>query len=655
MKEEGDGKMSEIARTKSGRKVLKKKGTRGEWLDSKVFCFDIETWGLDASRFACGMIKNLTGDFSERFHEKEAMRDCINNLPSGSILYAHNAEYDVAGLFNLEEFLDMDKVYPTRLIAATYKNKNGEISLRDSFSLFPMSLSKLGDSLGFEKGKTPQKFIKAKVSKITWYDWKYLERDVDILVTAISELSYLFSTWIGENPADKGITSPLPLTMASLAYTVFSESFWPEQWCSKKQKKKGKSSAKFCPKGCKHLRSKYTTESLCPVCNTPTEIKYIFNGGKLHYMENFDVIGREAYAGGRTQVLGNPTENYSDVLCFDANSLYPSVMLSNPYPSPVKHWREPPSRLKLHRLISKSERLVIAKLTLNGENSSSQFLPAIDEDGRRNYSENLFYGHLCQPEIVAALERGWVIESVEELYSFKSEFIFKDFVEFFYNLRLEYLKKGDPREIMVKGILNSLYGKFGQKDYKKRVENIEKIDNLTQHTEWEDIYEIKNWNNHQGVYLLEKNPSQICENAFSPIAAFVTSYGRVKLLEAIEATDAIYCDTDSIFTQKSFEEISKILAIGSELGEWKQEGDLIPNFVAWEPKVYQMLDENLDIIKVKHKGANMSDGNLRKTQKARMMNKYRSAKNRASVDEKLGWGKFRIVDKKSKRFHPDKN
>ena len=225
--------MVEIARTKSGRKVLKKKKTRGEWLDSKVFCFDIETWGLDASKFACGMIKNLSGSFSEKFEEKQTMRECINNLPDGSILYAHNAEYDVAGLFNLEEFIDMDKVYPTRLIAATYKNKNGDISIRDSFSLFPMSLENLGLSLGFKKGKTPQKFIKAKISKITGYDWKYLERDVDILVTAISELSSLFNQWI------KSENNPLPLTMASLAYTVFSQSFWPEQWKSKKQKKKG--------------------------------------------------------------------------------------------------------------------------------------------------------------------------------------------------------------------------------------------------------------------------------------------------------------------------------------------------------------------------------------------------------------------------------
>lgn len=642
----------QIAHTKSGRKVLKKKKLRGEMQYEKVFCFDIETWGLDASKFACGMIKNLSGSFSERFESKKEMRKCINNLPDKSILYAHNAEYDVAGLFDLEEFLAMDKVYPTRLIAATYENKNGKISLRDSFSLFPMSLSKLGDSLGFEKGKTPQKFIKAKPSKITWYDWKYLERDVDILVKAIADLSHLFDKWVGANKDDN---FPLPLTMASLAYTVFSQSFWPEEWRSRKQKKKGKFSAKYCPKGCKHLRSKYTTENNCPVCDTPTQIKYIFNAGKVHYSEDFDIIGRESYAGGRTQVLGEPTRIYSNVLCFDANSLYPSVMLNNPYPSPVKHFREPPSRWKLHQLISKSERLVIAKVLLNGQNSSSQFLPAIDETGRRDYQNNMYYGYLCQPEIVAALDRGWVLENVEELYSFQSEFIFKDFVNFFYDLRLKYKKNNDPREVIVKLILNSLYGKFGQKDYCKRVENIKEIDHITQFTDWEGIYEIKNWNNHQGVYLLEMKPSQICENAFSPIAAFVTSYGRVKLLEAIEATDAIYCDTDSIFTQKSFEEISKILDIGDELGEWKQEGEMIPNFVPWEPKVYQMLDENLEVIMVKHKGANMSDGNLRKTQKARMMNKYRSAQNRASVDSTLGWGKFRIVDKKSKRFHPDNN
>jgi hypothetical protein len=56
------------------------------------------------------------------------------------------------------------------------------------------------------------------------------------------------------------------------------------------------------------------------------------------------------------------------------------------------------------------------------------------------------------------------------------------------------------------------------------------------------------------------------------------------------------------------------------------------------------------VIMVKHKGANLSDGDLRKPQNAEMMNKFRASVN----NPKMTWGEFRIVEKKSKRFYDEK-
>lgn len=636
-------------------RVLKGKPPRGEWNPDKVFTFDNETWGKDATKFAIGMVKNLSGTISKRFTDSKTMKEFIISQESGSIFYAHNAEYDMAGLFDVEEFIDMDKVYPSRLIVAFM----GDIQFRDSLCLFPMPLSKLGESLGFPKGKTPQKFIEGIECEIDDNDWKYLERDCDILVKGISELHDLFIYWITDrNQSVKqhvldyeyNKKFPLPFTMASLAYTVFSSSFWPQEWRSTKQRMRNGQPTKMCPKGCKFGRAKFTLFNQCSSCGSQTILAKISNGKKLFFSELFDHIGREAYAGGRTQVIGKPTHHYPNVSCYDANSLYPSVMLSNPYPSPRNHYVEPPSLWKLNHILNNPERLCIAKLMLNGDEATSLFMPALDSDERRDYNVKEFDGYLCEPEIKAALERGWKIESVEELYSFKPEYIFKDFVEYFYNLRLEYQKANDEKEIMVKLILVSLYGKFGQKDFKKRIENRKEVERITKDEDWWDNYEIKLWNNYQGVYLMEIEASRNCENSFAPIAAFVTSYGRVEMLKAIEATDAIYCDTDSIFSTKSDEEIAKVLPIGSGLGEWKKEGNTVAFFQAWEPKVYRTFDENMKIIAVKHKGVNRSDGDLTKPQQTEMMNKYRSAKNRPNLE----WGKFRIVEKKSKRYIKDK-
>lgn len=635
-------------------RILKKMRVNKKWNPSQVFVFDIETWGLDATKFSIGGIKSLQdyldGKPMMKFTDKKDMKEWIISQEDKSIFYAHNAEYDMAGLWEINEFREMMKIYPNRLICAFTSKPdlerknidwNSGIQIRDSWSLFSYPLSKLGEDLGFEKGETPVKFIRGRECEIEQNDWDYLERDLDILCEALTQLQSTFSEWINTP------NSNLPMTAASLAYSVFSQAFWPEEWKGKKQIYRNGNKARICPDNCKDGRRKIFHEKECPKCGKDTIFYKKITVGKVFIEDEINRAGTEAYYGGRTQVIKEPTKVYENVVCYDANSLYPSVMLNNEYPCPKHHYIEHPSISKLMRTLARNDRLVIANLMLNGENSNVQFLPSTDELGRRNYTEKTFNGWLCEPEIKAAIERGWIVESVENLYSFEPISPFKDFVNFFYNLRKEYQKNNDNREAFCKLILNSLYGKFGQKDIRNRIENKELIDEITlSGEEWYLDYDLKNWDHFQGVYLMEIMPTKMCENTFAPIAAFVTSYARVFLQEVIENTDAIYCDTDSIFTTKSEEEINRIIPLGNELNQWKKEGENAPYMRFWEPKVYQKFDENMETILVKHKGANRSDGDLTKTQYAEMMNKYRFAVN--NPEEK--WGKFRTVGKESKRF-----
>jgi hypothetical protein len=636
-----------------GDRILKSKKVFGDWNPENVFVFDNETWGKNATKFSIGMVKNLTGSIVARFDDKMRMKNFLLSAPKGSVFYAHNAEYDMAGLFDINEFRNMLKIYPGKLICAfiTKINSpeikpdwNGDIQVRDSLAIFPMSLANLGASIGFEKLITPDKFIKGIECEITEEDWKYLERDCDILIEAINGLHTKYNAWINKE------NMPLPMTTASLAYSIFSNSFWPEEWTSDRVIKRGGIPQYCCPKRCKIGRKIYTPDSgVCMKCGT-TKIKAIKTGdSKLFIKPNIHDIGLLSYAGGRTQVLGNPAEIYEDIYSYDINSLYPYVMKNYPYPSPKSGYLETPSSWKLQRLMSNSERLIIAKLMLNGENSTVKFLPGMDENKRRNYNLNSFHGYLCEPEIRAALDRGWTVEKVEELYTFEACNPFEKFVDFFYNLRLEMQKNDDKNQIFVKLVMNSLYGKFGQKDIKLRIESALAIDRITRYEDWWETHEIKDYNHMQGVYLEEKFPSLISENSFTPIAAFCTSYARVELLKAIEKTGAIYCDTDSIFTNIKPELAAELIPIGDKLGEWKME-KYCRFFQPWEPKVYRSFDENMAVIMVKHKGANLSDGDLRKPQNAEMMNKFRASVN----NPKMTWGEFRIVEKKSKRFYDEK-
>jgi len=61
------------------------------------------------------------------------------------------------------------------------------------------------------------------------------------------------------------------------------------------------------------------------------------------------------------------------------------------------------------------------------------------------------------PEINYALEHGWDLIAVHELYRSEPLRPFAEYVEFFYSLRLEMKAGGDRREKFVKILLNSLY------------------------------------------------------------------------------------------------------------------------------------------------------------------------------------------------------
>ena len=141
---------------------------------------------------------------------------------------------------------------------------------------------------------------------------------------------------------------------------------------------------------------------------------------------------------------------------------------------------------------------------------------------------------------------------------------------------------------------------------------------------------------------MEKNCTVISKNTWAGFAAFTTSYARVKLAESIRDNQTLYCDSDSIHTQIPPEEIS--IPLSNKLGEWKLEYQAT-NAQYWEPKVYRFMDENLNNITVKHKGANRSDGDLTQSQIAIMFVKYRT-----SLRRDLTFGEFIEVEKKSKRF-----
>jgi hypothetical protein len=157
---------------------------------------------------------------------------------------------------------------------------------------------------------------------------------------------------------------------------------------------------------------------------------------------------------------------------------------------------------------------------------------------------------LATPELRLALSKN-VIVDVKSVALYEKSKIFKSFIEFFYNARLEAKKEGKfAYDTFYKIIMNSLYGKFGQllgewttvgKCDPKEVEYWNEVTSSSKR-----IYKYRKIN---GLVQRYENKSEAF-NSFPAISSHVSSYARVKLYRLIKKAgkeNTFYCDTDSLF------------------------------------------------------------------------------------------------------------
>lgn len=303
----------------------------------------------------------------------------------------------------------------------------------------------------------------------------------------------------------------------------------------------------------------------------------MYNFSHIFYLDkmerNTDSVERffrDAYKGGRTEIfkLYGKDLNY-----YDINSLYPSVMYDFEYPLPIKNnfkkvFKLNKDKLGVYNITAEVEDLQIPVLH---KNINGKFIFPV---GRLN---GLYYTQ----EILKAVEMGYKIK-VNYGYEFlKTGYIFKSYVEHFYNLKKT--ETGSKRAI-AKLMLNSLYGKFGQRR-----------DREVHHLVVDGS--LSNLN-----YSAKKYWDSETDFIHPEIAGMITANARTRLYNLFQKAGldrVYYCDTDSIITDT-------VLSTSNELGDIKQE-DRIKEFIALRPKLYGYLNVNKEII-IKAKG--FKEGNI---------------------------------------------
>ncbi len=298
---------------------------------------------------------------------------------------------------------------------------------------------------------------------------------------------------------------------------------------------------------------------------------------KIHRGEDAHEFVFSTYCGGRTEVFQREASNLN---YYDINSSYPAVMRESMPSGPAIWWNgEPPDCFT--RAGSGYVGFVEASVELD---AYIPILP-VKRDGKLMFPSGRINGRWDWAELSRVRDN---VVSYGKSVWFASTPLLASMVEDLYPYRDSSLPGYDVGlAYVVKILLNSLYGKFGQSAMRRKVvpwsedlpEGATPVDGTSLSPVWYIDEEVT------APYIMPQ------------IAAHVTSLARLKLFDFLAqcGESLAYCDTDSIIT-------SSVLDTSTSLGELKNEFPGVTfhgTFLA--PKLY-MLRGSDNSVKVVAKG-----------------------------------------------------
>jgi hypothetical protein len=293
-------------------------------------------------------------------------------------------------------------------------------------------------------------------------------------------------------------------------------------------------------------------------------------------------IERLSYFGGRVECfrLGELPEQAYYML--DVNSLYPHVMQAGEFPTKYAgiYVRPPLSLLSLF----------VQNYTVAAEVRVETAVPLVPYRTAKDllWPTGEFATTLIGDELVEALRCG-IVKEVERVVCYDRAPIFREYVNELYPKRRLFESEGNPAfAFFCKLLLNSLYGKFGQ-----RARGWKKIGDCEpdriEFTRWLDAdhkaYSVRYLG---GIVeaLMDLGNSR---NTFVAIAASVSAAARMhlwRLMQTVPSGHLYYVDTDSLLVdQTGLDALRGQISETGELGKLKVQGEAT-HVVIRGPKSY---------------------------------------------------------------------
>lgn len=316
----------------------------------------------------------------------------------------------------------------------------------------------------------------------------------------------------------------------------------------------------------------------------------------------------------RCSYFGGRVENYCVGLVpqrlykLDINSMYPSVMSGRAYPHKLLRYYH--DGVSVDKLRAGVERLhCIAHVTL--ETDVPRY--PLRRPGRVIYPIGRFATVLQGETLKAALDSGHVT-GVMQVAAYQTAPLFDDFVDYFWSERRKAQESGNEvYTYLYKILMNSLYGKFGQRGFEQQRHEQDVATGLEVESAWINGRIATIWTLGRTVfvnYKVDKTPTlaEISQelpvdeqervmqgegyNSFCAISASITDHARDllwRLMEQAGREHVYYVDTDCLFVDSIGRERLEE-HVGSGLGQLKVEGET-DHCVLYAPKDYEWGEE----------------------------------------------------------------
>ena len=488
----------------------------------KFYAFDIET-ANDNKEFVCGGI--YSNDFKKQFLTKESMIDEIlyNDKYLGAVFVATNLGFDWCGLFfeNNQNIFRICKRNSNFIHCKTFRRKNG-------IQLFNCP--------------NPRKKAEKKYDNL---------KSITFIDTA--NFAQISVAQLGEIVGIKKLQHP-----KALGRVPINSDEWEEL-------------LKYNLQDCKV--SYYAMELFHrTIIDQGGTFKDTIASCSLSIFRNRflkDTFWRhetdicldqfKGYYGGNTHAYKRG--KFKNYFLYDIVSMYPSEM-RKVYPNPNTLSK---NKYNITEYIEQYEGM--SQVTVYCPKMEYPFLSHKSEDGRLFCPTGTWTGWYCHHELRYAMDLGYVITKVHNCHWYKETmYPFKEFVDTLYEVRKKYKKDNNPMQFVIKLIMNSLYGKFGQK--------FVDVPELKHESEIDTDYLLKNpFHTAKGDYYIFKTTTEPKAFSFIIWSAYTTAYARIKLHKLIVKYEAIYCDTDSIMCKKEI--ISNSDLGGLELKEIVKEALIV--------------------------------------------------------------------------------